>query len=130
MRTTTNRVTRMSPYEVLFGQAPSTQLSLLFKLPPQTRRELPKEAFEPMHSAQHYARKHIAEFVRRKRCSYQGHLMEYEEGQRVWLFSAKPSTPNSRKLATYWTGPWRIIRKINEVIYEVGSDQRWDYQNT
>ena len=128
LRTTTNRVTQMSPYEVLFGQAPSTQLSLLFKLPPTTRRELRDQAFRSMHETHEYARKNIAEFVRRKRCSYQGHLHRYEVGDRVWLFSAKPSTPNSRKLATYWTGPWTISRRINEVIYMLESDRRWARQ--
>ena len=128
IRTTTNRVTRMSPFEVLFGHAPSTQLSLLFKLPPASRQQLPDDVFDSVHRTQQYASKHIAEFVRRKRCSYQGRLHNYAVGDPVWLFTSKPSTPNSRKFATYWSGPWLISSKINEVIYEIVSHRNWDYQ--
>ena len=43
----------------------------------------------------------------------------YQEGDLVWLYHNKRSVGLSTKLACKWTGPHKIVKRLNDVIYRV-----------
>lgn len=134
LRTTVNASTKYAPYRLLFGRDPNTPIDLIFGDPPeplpQAKRKPGRPAKVPYHvqwatalkekvtRAFDFARANTHEAVLRRRRLYNKDKKYYEPDAMVWLFTPVDSTKDkvaSRKLANYWTGPWRILRKVNDL---------------
>ena len=44
----------------------------------------------------------------------------------VWLFTPIIQKEKGRKFSTFWTGPWRVIRKISNVLFEIRTEGNWN----
>ena len=64
------------------------------------------------------------------KCGVLLHQTDFEVGDRVWLFTPRAVPDLSRKLTTYWTGPWRILEKLNELTYRLSPQAEWGYRKT
>lgn len=133
MRTCVNASTKFAPYRLLFGRDANTPLDLIFGGPPEPipgKRGRGRPRKEPHHvtwanalkekvqRAFEFARANTADAVIRRRRQYKQNFKAYEEGALVWLFTPTDSSKDKvdcRKLANYWTGPWKIDSKPNEV---------------
>jgi hypothetical protein len=49
---------------------------------------------------------------------------QYEEGELVWLYSPQRRKGKSPKLQRCWDGPFRIIRKINDILYQIRTKKK------
>ena len=122
LRTGVNQSINASPFEVLFGQPPTTPLDLLYRVERNTHQPRDHDTIAKMHQ---WARDHLQRYVRRKRSLYNQKHRQFAPGTQVWLFTPRPSTQNSRKFATYWTGPWTIAFQINETQYKLNPHTTW-----
>ena len=50
----------------------------------------------------------------------------FEEHDSAWLFTPVVDTALGKKLSTFWSGPWRIVRKVNPVVFEITSEGDWN----
>ena len=44
----------------------------------------------------------------------------------VWLFTPIIQKEKGRKFSTFWTGPWRVIKKISNVLFEIRTEGNWN----
>lgn len=137
LRTTVNASTKYAPYRLLFGRNPNTPLDLIFGEPPAPiagPKKRGRPAKIPYHvswanrlkdhiqKAFEYARINTEAAVLRRRRQYNQNRKDYIINALVWLFTPVDSSKDKvscRKLANYWTGPWRINSKPNDVTVEL-----------
>ncbi len=131
LRTTVSRMTRAAPYQLLFGREASTSLELLFGLPKPEMKDYDNEeeyvrALRHRVNAAHaWARNHMAQAVVRQRRAYHKDQRHFEVNTPVWLFTPRLKPGQSKKFATFWTGPWHIEKRVNELMYEIRPDSTW-----
>ena len=62
----------------------------------------------------------------RQRQRYNMQALEFKVGAKLWLFTPTVEEGASRKLSSYYTGPYTILRKINELMYEIKPPAHWN----
>ena len=128
INTAKNRMTNVEPWRLMFGRLPATPLHVAFGNPPPTEdvghtlsfQEYAKKLAERVEAAQSYARAHLRTAVERQRRVYNRDQKLFLVGQKVWLFNpAASQDTGSRKLTRYWSGPWLITDKVNDLTYVI-----------
>ena len=74
------------------------------------------------------------ERVRERQCSYiRRQRQVYNQGHNrivvhdlVWLWTPRARIGLSKKHQSYWTGPFRVIRKLTNVLFEVEAEGEWN----
>ena len=124
MRTTVNRMTGYSPFQLMFGREPIEDIDQIIPSPSyQGRLKTASEFFQELSrnttQAYHLAREQVGASVARQRAQYHRTPKVFRVKDQVWLFT--PILPNRQlpKFANAWSGPWEITRKINDLVYEV-----------
>ena len=135
IRISINRSTGFSPFQLMFGRDPIDDLDSLFPYPRQelemfSRPEYFKKLQTEMHQAFQMARDNMDLAVSRQRRSYQRNKVSYCLGDRVWLFTPMIGQRQVNKMQTGWSGPWTVIRCINEVTYEIEPHSSFNYPKT
>ena len=128
MRTTVSRSTGFAPFQLMFGRDASSNLDLIFGAPHHPDFPLTEYATriqEDAMRAHHWARQNIGRTIARQRRAYQAQAKTFEVGHKVWLFTPRLRPGQSKKFATYWTGPWTITRRVNELMMEICPDSSW-----
>ena len=125
IRTSYNRNLGASPFEILYGRRPTTSLDILFREPTRDRDGVPQTNKEIIQAAQTWVRNHLSKAIARQRRSYISKLHQYLPGDQVWLFTPVPVPKGTRKFAKFWTGPWRVTRAVNKVVYEIAPHPTW-----
>ena len=125
MRTSVCRVTNTTPYRLLFGNDPTTDLDLLFGNPNKQETITAKDRQQNIMAAHRWARENIAQAVRRSRKAYLGKLPKFEHGEYVWLFTPVIEEDHGKKFTRYWSGPWRIESQVNKLTYEISPHPSW-----
>ena len=131
MRTSRCRTTGVAPFEALFGRDASTSLDLVFGNPP-----LQQDNYDNMYdytralrnrigAAHAWARQNMDKALCRQRKAYFKDKKSYEVGQSVWLWTPRLKPGQSKKFAIYWTGPWEVEQKINDVMYLIKPSYLW-----
>ena len=122
LRTAVCRMTGFAPYRLLFGRDARMAIDIAFGKPPGVPAggsmdygEYVAKLRSRLDVAQAYARKHIAEQVRRQRKAYNSERRLFEVGCKVWLFSP----PNNTKLGRFWSGPWIVTEKLSDVVVAI-----------
>jgi hypothetical protein len=54
----------------------------------------------------------------------------YNEGDKVWLYRPTRTKGKSPKLQSSWEGPYKIVTRINDVVYKIQRYPRWWYTQT
>ena len=125
LRTAVCRNTGSSPFQLLFGTNPRTPLSVLFGDPnPIDKSKLDHITYvrtlrKKLDAAHEFARANIQDTVERQRRLYNSERKLFTVGAKVWLFTPVTKPSKSRKLSIFWTGPWIVEKKINQVMYEI-----------
>ena len=125
IRTAANSSIGTSAFEAVFGRSPTAALHLFFGRADDAAFPDSVEQIKHVQRVNDFIRKNIALYVRRQRRAYTGKAVSFKVRDFVWLFTPIASTPNSRKFATYWTGPWQIAEKHNEVVYRLMPHPSW-----
>jgi hypothetical protein len=83
-----------------------------------------------MAKAHAYIHRNMRSAVDRQRQAYYKDRHTYQSTQPVWLWTPRLRPGQSRKFALYWTGPWQIIRQLNELMYEITPHHSWARQGS
>ena len=54
----------------------------------------------------------------------QTNAISFKEGDQVWLYNPQRKKDRSPKLQRDWEGPYRVIKKINDVVYRIQKGPR------
>ena len=67
------------------------------------------------------ARKNIGVNSDQTKAKYdrQANAVSFKEGEQVWLYNPQRKKGRSPKLQKDWEGPYRVIKKINDVVYRI-----------
>ena len=131
LRVAKNRSTGLSPYEILFGRDCAIPLDILYgspkdeHLPPQLYAKHMRDRMTQVHKA---VRQQIDSTIQRTRHQFVNRLQgqPLRENDLVWLFTPRGLSQTGRKLRQWWTGPWRILRVISPVLFEIVPDGDWN----
>ncbi len=130
LRTTRCRSTGMSPFEMLFARHATTNLDLLFGDPPGRNihgdaSEYAQDLKKRMQAAHKWARKNMHMAIERQKRAYHKDKQFFAPGDKVWLFTPQLKKGEKKKFHTYWTGPWTVHEKINDVVYRLAPHEAW-----
>ena len=112
--------TGCTPYFAFFGREATLPLDLIVSLPqPRTRSIAEHVSILWSRYSKIYQRmRKMGEItIRRNARQYSNKDPDFEPDTLVWYFSSRRIPQKPDKLTTSWTGPWKIIRRINQVMY-------------
>ena len=125
--------TKLSPYQVVFGNDPSTSIDLLFgnyKKYYENSHVYHEEMRKTLRQLHQYVRENLDLNVQRTRRRYLEDKRLFAPGTKVWLFTFQPKPNVSRKLQNYWTGPWIVCGlPIHDVMCRIAPDAEWGNPN-
>ncbi len=132
-RTTVNRQTGFSPYQIIFARVPHIPLAVIEAPPAAKESEVPlldymRRHRHKMESVQELRWEHRQQSVHHKWRYYRDKLHTYHKGQKVWLFTPPSGEGVSRKLYRGYTGPWTIKGRINLTTYELEPAEGWTWR--
>ena len=55
----------------------------------------------------------------RARCNVGANSARFQEGNLVWLYNPQRKKGKSPKLMPSWEGPYKVIKRINDVVYRI-----------
>ena len=124
--TTVHKSTGETPFSLVFGDEAVYPIDLMFPKPPDTEltvheyTQLLDEKFREAHMC---ARETLGAVQQRQKDKFfkRTYGKPYQRDDKVWLFS--PQLAKTKKFYQPWTGPYTVVRKINEVDYEICSEK-------
>ena len=137
LRTAKNRYTGFTPYRLLFGREAAMPLDLVYGDPAHSDRQAwstqdwAKELKDRCSKAIHYAQANLECVIHRARQRYYNKVNgdPIEENDLVWLITPKVPVGTSKKLHSPWTGPWKVTKKVTEVLFTIETEGAWSKKN-
>lgn len=131
MRTQRSTVTGSTPFRLVFGREASYPLDLLYAVPHPAPEEYPDYGSYALAlqnriaTAHQWARNNIKGAIERQRRNYHADKKTFLPGERVWLYTPKKPVGVRSKFYVYWSGPWTIQSKVNDVVFRILPDPSW-----
>ena len=127
LRSSRSASTGFSPFQLMYGRDPIEDLDLIMPSPTYLRYQQTAPAYfdqltRSMTQAHHLARENMATMVQRQRKNYSRKVKHFDTNQQVWLFTPILHERKTPKFVTGWSGPWTILRRINDLMYEIKFD--------
>jgi hypothetical protein len=102
---------------------------LLFGVPPDKERpttDYAAELVDHLHEIQEYASQNLklASDHMKTRYDKLANSAGYQEGDRVWLYRPTRTKGKSPKLQSLWEGPYKVVNRINDVVYRIQKNSR------
>lgn len=126
-RASTHESTKFSPAMLNLGRELTLPIDLWRSAPPEARHSDPsyvQQMRETMERIYEEARCNLnltAESMKR-RYDYKSNGVTFNEGNLVWLFNPQRRIGKSPKLQCDWEGPYKVLRRISDLIYEIKKD--------
>lgn len=137
IRTTPYQSTGLVPDKMLFGRDVTVPLDPIFGPPLYTDNDHKSDVEyvnilrNRIGSTHAWARRNMSETIQRQRRTYyKERPTPFLPRQQVWLFTPVNVRGQRTKFNTYWTGPWTIKRKVDDLCYELLPDTRWAFHRT
>ena len=126
-RSTQQETTGVSPYKMMFGREATLPIDLIMGRPPNQEgvtldsseyvyhlRDRLEDIFE-------MARHHLKTGAQRQKRLYDRNTSgkAYQEGELVWVAVTRKKIGISPKLQRRWQGPYKVTRKLGEVLYQL-----------
>jgi hypothetical protein len=113
----------------MFGRELRLPYDLLFGAPPDKERPTTVHAVElvdHLHDIDDYARRHLklASNWMKTRFDKVANCAGYHEGDWVWLYRPIRTKKKSPNLQSSWDGTYKIITRINDVVYRIQKTPR------
>ena len=131
IRTARNRYTGVTPFFALYGREAAMPIDHIYpheggRYPYKFESNL--DFIARLRAAHSYMRRKVQTAVERARHNYTGILRgsPLKEDDYVWLYT--PVTPRNkhRKHTCFWTGPWRVRRRISPVLFLIETAGDWN----
>ena len=122
-RSSKHEVTGFSPAEIYLGRDLLLPLDLLRGRPPREEEEILEESSrnlkEKLYKIHALARQRIKDRAEAVKCRYdrRARNIQFEEGQKVWLYNPQRKLEKAPKLQSHWEGPYVIVKKLSDVVF-------------
>jgi hypothetical protein len=128
-RASTHDTTGFTPASLVFGRELRLPCDLLFGVPPDKERprtNYAAELVDHLHDIHQYARQHLKLASDRMKTRYDklANSAGYQEGNMVWLYRPIRTKGKSPKLQSSWEGPYKVVKRINDVVYRIQRNPR------
>jgi hypothetical protein len=128
-RASIHDTTGFTPASLLFGRELRLPSDLLFGTPPDKERPTIEHAanlVDHLRDIHNYARQHLRLASNRMKTRYDklANCTGYQEGDKVWLYRPTRNKGRSPKLQSSWEGPYKIIKRINDMVYRIQKNPR------
>lgn len=123
-RSAVHETTKQTPAMLLFGRELRLPAGLLHGYPPSpptTADTYPDLLVERLQQIHGHNRDMLSQATRRAKDRYdlRANTQNLELGTLVWLFSPKRRVGRCPKLQCDWEGPYRVLERINDVVYKI-----------
>ena len=121
--------TGVSPAKMTFGREIRLPADIAFGKPEEPKQTMPNymsKFEEKMATIHRTARQNIGIISDQSKARYdrQTNAISFKEGDQVWFYNSQRKKGRSPKLQRDWEGPYRVIKKINDVVYRVQKGPR------
>ena len=131
MNSAVNRITRISPYEATYGRPARIPLDAI--LPPETRIEADRGIAEYVRDKQVRMRQIYQHMITHEGAAIHRETVRdmtktavnYSVGDRVSLYSPRPTPGVARKLQKHWHGPYRVVKLISPSLIRIRPEGTW-----
>lgn len=121
-----------SPSKMMFGHEIRLPIDLLFGQPERESEEqmygsqYANELRDKLDEVHEFARSRmkIASDAMKRKYDIKSNLREFSVGEAVWLFDPTRKVGLNPKLQRPWKGPFKVIEKINDILYAVQQSPR------
>jgi hypothetical protein len=101
----------------------------LFGVPPDKERpttDFAAELVDQLQDIHNYARRNLKLASDRMKTRYNklANSAVYQEGDRVWFYRPTRTKGKSPKLQSSWEGPYKIVTRINDMVYRIQRNSR------
>lgn len=130
-RSAVHTTTKETPFYLTYGRDAKTPTDILFGLLPKSKENvntLPVDDYrrvlvERLETAHSLAKNNIElQQLRSNRLNQDRSIVEYNVGDRVYVYIPQVKKSNTKKLTLRWHGPYKITSKIGPVTYHVVSE--------
>ena len=124
-RTTPQESTKFTPCMLMLGRELELPLDLLFGPPPEHNVQNEHEYVQQLRSKFEIAHSLTQEHLQKSSEIQKRHYDQgvagstLHEGDLVWLLQPSPRKGLCVKLQLPWTGPWKIMTKLNDVTFRI-----------
>ena len=124
-RAAEHETTGTTPNLLMLGRETTMPLDLIYCMPtsvkPVPTNQWVWELKERIEDAHTFVRGHIKQAILRQKTYHDKKLSwrKFEEGDEVYIFFPQKKIGCSSKLTSFWRGPFTILRKMSDVLYEV-----------
>ena len=120
--TKVNSATGVTPFFATFGREARLPVDLVLPTPDEEERTINghvEETLKRFNRIYAYMRANNEAVIRRNAKIYTGKKHEYEIDEKVWYLCPRKVKSKPAKLTDEWLGPYKIVEKIAEVLYEI-----------
>ena len=107
----------------MFGRKARVPMDIVLGIVPPAARTIysPLCAPHQLNVAYGYVRDQMGHQIQRHKSHYDGRLhgKPYEVGNKVWLHSTVVQRGISQKLHCPWTGPYKVVSNLSDVVYRL-----------
>lgn len=123
-RSAVHETTGQAPSSVIFGRNIKLPGDLLFGKPKDKNipvADYVKKLEERLEDIHQFTRQHINLVSDRMKARYDIRASEggFQENDKVWLYNPQRKRGLCPKFQSSWEGPYRIIKRINDVVYRI-----------
>jgi transposase InsO family protein len=128
-RATPQESTNVTPNMLMLGREVNLPIDIIYGKPPNTEifqdDEYVDQLRERLENAYEYARTHLKKSALRQKTYYNQkiHGSSFVKGDFVWWNRPKRNIGLCPKLQKPWDGPFLVLKKINDSIYQIQKDK-------
>ena len=130
LRTARNRHTGVTPFFAMFGREATMPVDIIYGNTPDHKKgacQYANDLRDRLQACYAYVRTHLQQAVERARMQYKNQLQgePLKPDDLVWLYTPRVHPGESKKLTSYWSGPWKIEKEISEVLFKISTHGEW-----
>ena len=118
--------TGVTPFMATYGHEMRLPADLVIASPESDQRSIHVHLDDMLRRIQkiyRYMRVHLKSQIRRNASTYLGKTQNFKDGDKVWYLCPRKVAGKPTKLTDAWLGPYKVVKRINDVIYKIEPHQ-------